>query len=84
MVRYCYIVAEGHQDIELLIRLLKKSYGLRKVQKLSELDEFWKPLVPRTFPKDDDLMKPVPVPMFVQNTELELSIALHSAIGISK
>ncbi|MCC5638190.1 hypothetical protein LC593_20610 [Nostoc sp. CHAB 5844] len=81
MVRYCYIVAEGPQDIEFLIRLLKL-YGLHRVIKLSALDKFWEPLVPKTFPVDDDLMKRVPVPTFLANSEL--SIALHSAIGITR
>jgi hypothetical protein len=81
MVRYCYIVAEGPQDLEFLICLLK-SYGLRRVTRLSLLDSFWKPLVPTTFPVDDDLMKRVPVPIFLQNTDL--SVALHSAIGITR
>ncbi|WP_228014277.1 DUF3226 domain-containing protein [Fortiea sp. LEGE XX443] len=74
-------MAEGPQDIEFLIRLLKL-YGLRRVTKLSALDSFWEPLVPKTFPVDDDLMKRVPVPTFLENNEL--SIALHSAIGITR
>jgi hypothetical protein len=81
MIRYCYIVAEGPQDIEFLVCLLK-SYELSRVTRLSLLDSFWKPLVPTTFPVDDDLMKRVPVPIFLQNTEL--SVALHSAIGITR
>jgi hypothetical protein len=81
MVKYCYIVAEGPQDIEFLICLLK-SYGLRRVTRLPLLDPFWKSLVPTTFPIDDDLMKRVPVPVFLQNTEL--SVALHNAVGITR
>jgi hypothetical protein len=81
MVRYCYIVAEGPQDVEFLICLLK-SYGLKRVTRLSLLDPFWEPLVPKTFPVDDDLMKRVPVPIFLQNADL--SVALHSAIGITR
>lgn len=81
MVRYCYIVAEGPQDIEFIIRLLKLS-GLRRVTKFSTLDSFWEPLVPKTFPVDDDLMKRVPVPTFLKNDYL--SIALHSAVGITR
>lgn len=81
MVRYCYIVAEGPQDIEFLICFLK-SYGLKRVTFLSKLDSFWEPLVPKTFPINDDLMKRVPVPVFLQNSEL--SVALHSAIGITR
>lgn len=81
MVRYCYIVAEGPQDVDFLICLLK-SYGLKRVTRLSLLDPFWEPLVPKTFPVDDDLMKRVPVPIFLQDTDL--SVALHSAIGITR
>ena len=81
MVRYCYIVGEGPQDIEFLICFLKY-YGLKRVTLLSKLDSFWEPLVPKTFPIKDDLMKRVPVPVFLQNAEL--SVALHSAIGITR
>ncbi|CAN1211719.1 DUF4276 domain-containing protein [Tumidithrix helvetica PCC 7403] len=81
MVKYCYIVTEGPQDIEFLICLLK-SYGLKRVTRFSSLDSFWKPLVPSAFPVDDDLRKRVPVPVFLQNADL--SVALHSAIGITR
>ena len=78
MVRYCYIVVEGPQDVEFLIGLLK-FYHLKRVRFLSSLDKFWETLIPKNYPLDDDLTKRVPVPYFVQNEQL--SIALHSAIG---
>jgi len=81
MVRYCYIVVEGPQDVEFLIGLLK-FYGLKRVIHLSSLDKFWETLIPKTYPLDDDLTKRVPVPSFVQNEQL--SIALHSSIGITR
>lgn len=81
MVRYCYIVGEGPQDIEFLICFLKY-YGLKRVNLLSKLDSFWELLVPKTFPINDDLSKRVPVPVFLQNAEL--SVALHSANGITE
>lgn len=81
MIRYCYIVVEGPQDIEFLIGILKYS-GLKRVKLLSKLDSLWKSLVPTTFPIDDDLMKRVPVPIFLQNDEL--SVAIHSANGIDR
>jgi hypothetical protein len=81
MMKYCYIVSEGPQDIEFLVSLLK-NYSLKRVTRLSLLDPFWKPLVPTSFPIDDDLMKRVPVPVFLQSADL--SIALHSAIGITR
>jgi hypothetical protein len=78
MVRYCYIVVEGPQDVEFLIGLLK-FYHLKRVKYFSSLDKFWETLIPKNYPIDDDLTKRVPVPYFVQNEQL--SIALHSAIG---
>lgn len=79
MLRYGYLVVEGPHDIEFAARLLKP-YGLERVKKLSELDPFWKKLVPDRFPPDgEDLLKRVPVPTFLQSTYY--SIALHSAIG---
>ena len=81
MVRYCYIVVEGPQDVEFLIGLLK-FYDLKRVIHLSSLDQFWEKLIPKGYPVDDDLTKRVPVPSFVQNEQL--SIALHSSIGITR
>lgn len=81
-MKYCYIVAEGPHDIEFLAKLIKKSYGLSRIQKRSLVDSFWDDLIPKTFPIDDDLLKRVPVPLFIQNADY--SIALHSAIGIEK
>lgn len=80
MTRYCYIVAEGPHDIEFLIQLLK-SYGLKRITRLTKVDSFWTKLVPTTFPINDDLMKRVPVPAFLQNNEV--SVALQSANGIT-
>ena len=81
MVRYCYIVAEGLQDVEFLIRLLKPR-GLNRVTQFDKLDQFWKPLIPDKFPFKGDLMKRVPVPMFLQNSEV--SVAVDSANGIKR
>ncbi len=81
MVRYCYIVVEGPQDVEFLIGLLK-FYDLKRVIHLSSLDKFWETLIPTAYPLDGDLTKRVPVPSFVQNEQL--SIALHSSIGITR
>jgi hypothetical protein len=54
---------------------------LKRVKHISLLDKFWVPLIPKTYPPDGDLIKRVPVPSFVQNEQL--SIALHSAIGVT-
>lgn len=82
MLRYCYLVAEGPHDIEFLVGVLKQSYGLKRITHLTRVDPFWEELIPKKFPIDDDLNRRVPVPTFVQNNEI--SIALHSANGITK
>lgn len=80
-MKYSFIVAEGSHDIEFLAQILK-SYSLRRITKLANLDPYWDILVPRKFPIDDDLIQRVPVPTFFQNNEL--SVALHYAVGDSK
>ena len=82
MLRYCYVIAEGPHDIEFLVGVLKQSYGLKRITHLTKVDKFWEELIPKKFPVDDDLTRRVPVPTFVQNNEV--SIALHSANGITK
>lgn len=81
-MKYCYLVAEGIHDIEFLTQLIKNSFGLSRIKQLSLLDKFWNKLIPKTFPINDDLLKRVPVPLFLQNDQY--SIALHNAIGIEK
>ncbi|MGK7943490.1 MAG: hypothetical protein AB4058_03385 [Microcystaceae cyanobacterium] len=78
-MKYCLIVTEGHQDIEFMIRILK-FHKVKNISQESKLDPFWKILIPRSFPIDDDLKKRVPVPIFVQNSDV--SIALRSVNGI--
>lgn len=80
-MRYCYIVAEGQHDIEFLVQVIKP-FGLSRITKYSTLDRFWKELIPKNFPIDDDLMKRVPIPIFLQNDRI--SVALHSATGIER
>jgi hypothetical protein len=80
-MRRIYIVTEGPHDVEALGRLLS-TQGAKRVQIFSELDLFWARLVPRTFPYEGDLLRRVPVPMFFQAEKL--SVAVQSAIGISK
>lgn len=80
-VKYCYLVAEGPQDIEFLIALLKPA-GFKRITQKDRLDPFREPLVPATFPVDGDLKKRVPVPEFLQHETV--SLALHSARGIDR
>lgn len=81
MRKFGYLVVEGPHDVEFCYRLLRHT-GLERIRKLSELDPFFKDLIPTKFPHDDDLQKRMPVPLFLQNTTH--AIAIHSATGESK
>ncbi|QDV11816.1 hypothetical protein CA51_16920 [Rosistilla oblonga] len=78
MRTYGYLVVEGPHDIEFAYRLLAP-YGLERVRLEAELDPFFQPLVPTTFPHNGDLQARVPVPLFMQSNSH--AIALHSALG---
>lgn len=80
-MRYAYFVTEGPHDVEAIGRLLGAE-GLRRIQLLQRLDPYWHPLVPRGFPIDGDLLRRVPVPVFFANADV--SVAVHSAGGITK
>lgn len=81
MTKYGYLVVEGPHDVE-FVRGLLRPFGFHRVRLLKDLDPFWRPLVPTAFPHKDDLLKRVPVPLFLRSETH--SIALHSAIGDSQ
>jgi len=74
--KYGYLVVEGPHDVELVYRLLHP-HGLERVRQEAELDPFFLQLVPRTYPPDGDLLKRVPVPLFLQSSTH--AVAVHSA-----
>ncbi len=78
MPKYSYITVEGPHDVAFVARFLKLA-GLSHIQKLTDLDPFWAPLVPREFPHQDDLLKRIPTPWFFSNHDF--SVAISSAIG---
>ncbi len=80
-MRRIYFVTEGPHDVEALGRFLS-TLGANRVQKIDQLDAFWKRLVPTRFPHEGDLLRRVPVPVFFQAEAF--SVAVHSAIGISE
>jgi hypothetical protein len=84
VTKYAYFLAEGQQDIEFLSRILKVFYCLNKVKQIDDLDKFWHHLIPSKFPYKGDLLKRVPVPLFLQDSQSEYSIALHSSRGIDR
>lgn len=76
-----YFVVEGPHDVEVIGRLLRLN-GLTRVQMLEDLDEYWKPTVPTSYPPGGDLLKRVPLPVFFASESH--SVAVQSAGGISK
>jgi hypothetical protein len=80
-MRYVYLATEGPHDVELIGRLLKPRV-FKRIQKAAELDPFWKRLVPSTFPHDGDLLRRVPVPLFLASQDC--SVAIYAAGGLSK
>ncbi|RKZ50692.1 MAG: hypothetical protein DRR16_02325 [Candidatus Parabeggiatoa sp. nov. 3] len=78
MTQYAYLVVEGPHDVEFVGRFLKLK-GFSRVQDKRKLDKFWEPLVPKTFPYKNDLLRRVPVPTFFKSATH--SIALHNATG---
>jgi hypothetical protein len=77
-MKYGYLIVEGYHDAEVTGRLLRRK-KLNLVTMINRLDLYWKPLVPKEFPPDGDLMKRVPTPLFFQNNSY--SIALQIAQG---
>ena len=75
-----YIATEGPHDVAFLAELLRP-WGLKRLTKLKEVDVFWDPLIPKTFPHNDDLLARVPVPIFF--TGNDRMVALDSVSGIS-
>ena len=75
---YGYLVVEGPHDVEFVAQLLRP-HGLARVQLERDLDAFFVPLVPRTYPPGGDLLKRVPVPLFLQSATHVM--AVHSAVG---
>lgn len=79
--KYGYLVVEGPHDVETVYRLLKP-FTLSRVQFKANLDVFFHPLTEYDFPLDGDLMKRIPVPLFLQNDSHV--VAVHSATGDSR
>lgn len=81
MTRHVLLVVEGPHDEAFVAAILRTSLGLSPVRKVTELDAFWKRLVPTTFPYKGDLRRRVSVPQFYFGQEI--SVAVHVADGDS-
>jgi hypothetical protein len=84
--RFSYIIVEGPHDVEFVGRILRKGpHGLHYIEKKSEVDSFWHPLIPKNYPigkPPKDYLRRVPMPTFFENATH--SVAVQSANGISK
>lgn len=80
-MKRAYIVVEGPHDVEFAARLLKPA-GFERVKDFEQLDPEWRHLVPTKFPHRGDLLKRVPVPIFLRSATH--SVALDSATGITE
>ncbi|MDX1970229.1 MAG: DUF3226 domain-containing protein [Planctomycetaceae bacterium] len=81
MPKYGYLVVEGPHDTEFVTRLLRP-FGLRTVQRKTELDAFFLDLIPTSYPPDDDLLKRVPVPRFLKGPTH--TVAVYASGGDSR
>jgi hypothetical protein len=72
------IVVEGPHDVAIVGRLLKP-HSLKRIEVLADLDPFWRPLIPTTFPHEGYLNRPVPVPVVFQSPTH--SVAVYAAGG---
>jgi hypothetical protein len=81
MPKFGYLVVEGPHDMEFAYRLLSP-LGFSRIRMERDLDEFLRPLIPRSYPPDGDLQKRMPIPLFLRSTTHV--IAVHSAIGDSR
>ncbi len=76
-----HLVVEGPHDVEFVGRLLKMA-DLSRVKFRKDLDSYWHPILPTTWPINDDLLKRVAVPVFFQGPTH--SLAVSSAGGDSR
>ena len=72
------MVVEGPHDVEFVCQLLSPR-RLGRVQLEKDLDPFFHRLIPHSYPPNGDLLKRVPVPLFLQNATH--AVAIHSAVG---
>ena len=76
MPKYGYVVVEGPHDVEFVCQLLGPR-RLRRVQFEKDFDPFFHRLIPHSYPPNGDLLKRVPVPLFLQNDTH--AVAIHTA-----
>lgn len=78
MIQRGYLVVEGPHDIEFVCKLLAP-FGLRRIRFKQDVPTAFQALIPTAFPHQDDLLKRMPLPLFLKSDTLEL--AIDNAIG---
>lgn len=73
-MHYGYLVVEGPHDADFVGKFLRV-HGLGFVDKMTTLDSFWYPLIPTSFPHNDDFGKAVPVPLFYQSATHSVAVS---------
>lgn len=81
MTVYSYLVVEGPHDVAFVGKVLRE-HGFSRTQLYSSLDNYWRELVPKTYPHRDDLLARVPVPQFFSGANH--SVAVHAAAGMTE
>jgi hypothetical protein len=74
MTRHVLIVCEGPHDEAFIAKILRARFGFREEKFRSKVDSFWIPTIPTAFPKDDDLRRRMPVPMFYATDSVSAAV----------
>jgi hypothetical protein len=80
--RQVLLIVEGPHDEAFAAAILRRQAKLSPITQLEELEPFWRPLVPKSFPHKGELRTRVPVPQFYVGDQL--SLAIQVAGGDSK
>lgn len=73
MKKYGFLVVEGPHDAEFAYRLLRPC-GLKRVQREADVPTYLKPLIPREYPPDGDLLKRMSTPLFLTSDTHAIAI----------
>ena len=78
--KFAYIIVEGQHDIGFIGKILT-FFQLKKIENFDDLNEFWRKIIPNKFPHGGNLLKRVPIPIFLQDIDMNYSIAIQDAKG---
>ena len=79
-MKYYYFIVEGVHDVQALIKMLK-THHFTRINKKEDVPTYWHPLIPKNYPYEGDLTRPMPTPFFLKEAEGNRSIAIMNAGG---